>query len=417
MLLILMRMARPVMLQILLLCLSPGALIAQELRIGDITPVQISSMVRYPGKQLVIIQFWNTLCSACIHSLAKIDSLQAKYPKDVQFVLVTSQTESSVNEFFEVRRKVVKPKGVKFFYNDTLLKQYFPYAFVPHHVWISDAGKVVAITSGANTHEHSINDYLATKATNVPGVTKRIDHDWDVPVLSTHYKPTGKGSFHSYLLPAIDSFLSGTMMKRGGDSKVYNRIIIHKASMPGLFMYAYSDGKDRFSYDYNNFEIRYKSAPRGDTALYLYDLQVPSDRTDQLYVYMRQDMERMFDFRASIEKRKVKCLVLKPSGDTAKAITKGGKTANIPPKHKGDSLWVFRNMPLRNVVYILNRYTRPKGYLIVDKTGIYSNVDLAIKADVIDVLDIAQLKKDLFSYGILVEEGYCEEDVLVVSER
>jgi len=417
MLLILMRMTRPVMLQILLVCLCAEVLLAQELKKGDATPVQISSIVRYPGKQLVIIQFWNTLCPACINSLAKIDSLQAKYSKEVQFVLVTSQTESSVNEFLELRRKIAKPRGVKFFYNDTLLKKYFPYTFVPHNVWISDEGKVVAVTSSINTHENSIEAYLATEATNLPGVQKRINYEWDVPVLSTHYMPTGRGSFHSYLLPAIDSFLPGTTKKRGGDAKVYNRIIIHKEPMLGLFLQAYSEGKERFSYAYHNFEIRYRSAQPYDTALYLYDLQVPTDRTDQLYVYMRQDLERMFDFHASIEKRKVRCLVLKSSRDTAKATTKGGKTATIAPKNKGDSLIVFRNMPIRNAVYILNRYTRPKGYLIVDQTGISLNVDIAIKADIIDVLDIAQLKKDLFSYGILVEEGYCEEDVLVVSER
>lgn len=417
MLLILTRMTRLVMLLTLLLFMSHGALMAQELKKGDITPVQISSMVRWPGKRLVIIQFWNTLCPACIHSLAKIDSLQAKYSKEVQFVLVTSQAESSVDEFLELRRKIAKPRGVKFFYNDTLLKKYFPYTFVPHHVWISDEGKVVAVTSSINTHENSIEAYLATKASDLPGVTKRINYEWDVPVLSTQYKPSGKGTFHSYLLPAIDSFLPGTTKKRGGDAKVYNRIIIHAEPMLGLFLQAYSDGKDRFSYAYKNFEIRYRSAQPNDTALYLYDLQVPTDRTDQLYVYMRQDLERMFDFRASIEKRKVRCLVLKPSADTAKATTRGGKTATIPPNQKGDSLMVFRNMPMRNVVYILNRYSRPKGYLIVNETGISSNVDIGIRADIIDVLDIAQLKKDLFSYGILVEEGYCEDDVLVVSER
>ena len=411
------RMTCIVMSVILLSCLACHSVHAQELKRGDVVPNAISPLTSFPEKELVVIQFWNTICGASVRSLAKIDSLQRLFGKDVQFVMVTSQPEEVVNEFFAVRKKIQKPQGARYFYSDTLLKKYFPYEFVPHNVWISKAGKVEAITSGAHTTAATIKDYLATKTTNIPQVKKRVNYDWKIPVLSTHYDANNKNGYHSYLLPAIDSFVAGSTWKKVGGSSVFNRVVIHKSTMEGLFMEAYNERRERFGYRYNNVEIKYKTAQPGDTTLFLYDLQVPETRGAEFYKFMRQDLERVFNFKASIEKKSVKCLMLKATGDTSLAHTKGGTPGTIAPKKKGDSLFMFQNLSMQSFVYVLRQFTRHRGYEVKDETGIYSNVDIAIRGDIVDVLNIAQLRKDLSSYGILVEEGYCETEILVLTEQ
>jgi len=416
---------------ILFVVLLNSSVEGQSWPIGSEIPFKLKQQLGLGEKKLVILHFWNTLCSGCISELLKIDSLQQKFDKDVEYVLISSQSNKVVNDFFAVRKKIVQPAGVVFINDDTVLKKYFPYQTVPHNVWLSNKGVVLAITTGAQTNVNSISGYLDKGVVNLAVKKEYVNYSWKVPVLSTHYSPASNlNQYHSYILPAVDSFYQTTEWRASGGSKLTNRMIINKSSIINLFIHAYNERGDQFSLRYGNVELQIKDSgiylrpenpaliPEWEKQnLFLYDIQVPETKASKLYEYMRADIERIFNLVATVKMQKRKCLVLKLDGDESRLSSKGSKAGSFPPKEKGDSLWQFRNYPFESFKRIVGGYLRRNGYVLIDETGLGINVDLAINGGLIDKLDISILRRDLEKYGIRLEERECDAPVLLITEQ
>lgn len=138
---------------LLILCPFPGK--SQATGIGDVVPdiafTQLvngepvrSSLARYKGRLLVCC-FIQTTCAACIKTLPGIDSLQRTFGKDMQVLLVTSQTQAAIQKFLQ-HNPVGKQLSLPIVYADTALRSLFPYEYISHLVWIGPDGTVKAIT-------------------------------------------------------------------------------------------------------------------------------------------------------------------------------------------------------------------------------------------------------------------------------
>ncbi len=90
----------------------------QPLTIGDAIPdIVFGKMINYASPtaklsdfagKLVILDFWATWCSSCIHNFPVLDSLQKQFAGRLQILLVnaknTGDDEMKVLTFFEKRR-------------------------------------------------------------------------------------------------------------------------------------------------------------------------------------------------------------------------------------------------------------------------------------------------------------------------
>jgi thiol-disulfide isomerase/thioredoxin len=156
------------------------------LKIGDTVPeIFFKDMVNYPTKtaklsdfrgKLVILDFWATWCAPCVGALPKLDSLQKEFKGVIMIVPVSMEPNVTVQNFFSINeaiRNTILPSAT-----ETDLRQYFPYAGIPHEVWIDGQGKVIAITSGAEVNKKRIDEYLN-------GTLEKMEEKRDVLVYDT----------------------------------------------------------------------------------------------------------------------------------------------------------------------------------------------------------------------------------------
>jgi hypothetical protein len=147
-----------------------------------------------------------------------------------------------------------------------------------------------------------------------------------------------------------------------------------------------------------------------DSNLYCYELFLPVSQRDNLYKFMQSDLNRYLPFTVRIEKRKVKCLLLKRISTEIKINSKGG----IPVKQYANGKIIIRNQPLQASLFSMIAYAN--SHLptpVIDKT----NFDQCIDIEITDHLkDLRQVRKDLNKYGLDLQPGVAEIEMLVISK-
>ena len=156
--------------------------------------------------------------------------------------------------------------------------------------------------------------------------------------------------------------------------------------------------------------IEFKNPERRveDKSLYNYEYIVPQSKADSLYPLMLENLSRFADYKTIIEKRKVKCLVLKRTSTVDKLKTKGSEMSFLFSLSKTN----LQNTSLYALVNSLNAV--PTISLpIVDETGYPNNIDLTMGA----ISDLNSIRKELLRYDLELVEAERELDMLVISEK
>jgi len=119
------------------------------------------NLSQYKGKVLVL-DFWASWCSSCLKKWPMLDSVQRLYPDQVKIMLV-NETRNG-DDLSKIRPKMDRSPitALESIYADTLLANQFPHRLLPHYVWISEKGTVMAIT-GADFMQQSIIKRLLTE--------------------------------------------------------------------------------------------------------------------------------------------------------------------------------------------------------------------------------------------------------------
>ncbi len=96
--------------------------------------------------KIVILDFFDTSCTACIKAMPKLQGLQNKLGDKIQIFTVTWQDKPTMEQFFKTNKYVREHKvNLPIIYSDSTLKAMFPHASIPH-VALIYKGKVQAIT-------------------------------------------------------------------------------------------------------------------------------------------------------------------------------------------------------------------------------------------------------------------------------
>lgn len=414
----------------------------QELKPGDRVPdMEFDKAYNYSSSSLrfsdfegkwIILDFWSIRCASCIKNFPKMDSLQKMFNDKIQIILVSEQSFDTAVNFFQ-KLKFKKP-NLPIIASNPMMNKYFPHEGVPHLVWIDKEGRFYSATSGSSATVANIEKL--TEGKNIGFKQRRPSREFDNSrplIASTDSIVFNDLIGYSYLLPGKEQFFQAVSRQKINGSGCENRIILTRVSILNLYRTAYNEGSRNY-FDYGNavaLEVKDSSKflrPLDESLtdnweeenLYSYDLLVPAPKAKQLYSIMQQDLERYFNIKASVEKRKVPCLVLTRITSDDLIATKGGKS--YMAANRNDSVWQIRNIPFNSFVESMNRIFagRHLETALVDQTGYKGNIDLSWSKDILDKftpLNIEFFKNALNRYGLDLNIKETVTDVLVLRDN
>jgi thiol-disulfide isomerase/thioredoxin len=385
------------------------------LAVGNRVPeIAVSPVINYPSKELriadfkgklVILDFWASYCTPCLHLLPGFVALQTALPEKVQFILVTAQNSNTAATSLE-RLHINLPCVT----SDEFLYKIFPHTSIPHEVWIWD-GKVIATTYGEAVTKEAI---LKAAGGETPGMEQKQDDlsfDAMKPLLVNGNGGGGRVFYQSLITPYIAGLNTATGYQRTDSGTIAFAL---NSTAISLYQQAYSH-KDPLLLMNNRMVIEVPDSLKQKLALpsgtpfhswvkkygFCYDLTLPPNFAGDLSRLMVSDLNRFFagyyKLSATLEKRKTTCLVLSRISNAKSVESTGGTPIFITDSQH----FVLHNLPIGNFTWLLANQHRKLSTPIIDETGYTQPVDITIDAD---TGDLGTLKKALTKSGLRLEQ-------------
>ncbi len=392
--------------------------------------------------RLIIIDFWNTYCSACIGALPKLEALQKKFGDSILIVPVTYQSESSIKQFLSIRKNMGKEINLLSIVEDTLLRQLFPHEADPYEIWIDSSGKIIAITDDYTVSEKNIREILmgkALKAKNKAGF--RMVLDPYRPLLINNYgAPDSSFIYRSVITNHIDNL--GVQRGIVSNAKI-TRIYLTNQTIIDLYKFAYGSLNKNYALWMDNDQLdkrvirdisdssklidRCEVGIRIDRSLfdknylYCYDLTLPPEfNKEEALKIMIQDLNRFFKLKSSVKKCKVMCLDLICSSkeklnkfrlhndiyEKYKSVEAG---KSVSSDHSGITL---SNNKLSDLVGLLNTYYRIP--YIMNKTNYSDSVSMVLD---FENIQLEGIKSELQKHSLDLLPKEYKLDMLVLSDK
>ena len=387
---------------------------SQTISIGNKIPESIfKHVINYPSPilkisdfrgKIIIIDFWNHSCTACIQSFSKLDSLQKIFAGKIQIILVNRESKDSTERFFKKRTKVKMP-NLPMITGDKTLINLFPIDGYPYTVWIDRNGIVKHFSGEYNVTTAHIRDFLEGKELHLRDVTL------NKPGSLTGQKEFG---YFSAITNCSDVIDVGNSELGYTDNKKSVRMSNTCSSIVELYKKAYRE-YSLFNI-YTNYglilEVKdstkyfYPSDPNLldewlKTNSYDYELILPISKAGKRYKIMQEDLSRYFDLDASIERRKIKSVIIKNCNDkkehTADPISGGSQSFDM----------FVRLLKSRFEYY----------YPVFDETTGFENKNIFVSEKSIYIQKIDNLQKELLNNDLFLDFEEREVPVLVIKER
>lgn len=334
--------------------------------------------------KLIVLDFWATWCSACINSLHKLDTLQAKFKDGLMVIPTSYEPENKVRPFLN-KQGISLPSLI----GEDRLKMYFPHRVVPHQVWLK-GGKVYAITSHNESTEQNIRSILQNTATVLK---EKRDLIFDPFVSIDVYTNERNAEFE------FKSILTGRIEGIGnqGVNKNDSLWVQFYLNRPVLSIY-----KTVLEIPYNRMLLEVN-----DATDYLYDsskkenyknivsyqlFMPPNTDKELLRAKVMSDLDTHLGLASSVQYREVECNVIRSKKEI---------------KDKS----VFKSKTEYNFVHfmdLLNHYSswKPNMDMILNETGYHGPLIGKITPNEMGALkeDLPALEKYLAQYGFTVHK-------------
>ncbi|WP_367866688.1 TlpA family protein disulfide reductase [Pedobacter sp. WC2423] len=398
----------------------------KPVKIGDRIPdVTLTNIYNYKTTKtnlsdfkakLIILDFWATWCTSCLVNFPKIEKLQKNYGGEVQFIKVAYQPKEEVLPFLEKFYKG-KPSVIPVVTNDIILDQLFPHIYLPHYVWLDQAGNVVATTTSDQITIENIDRFLSSDS--IGDMRLKVDLDDAEPLFINNelLKNNELKHYSVFLKGLYDGLGSGVNEQFNKAGKLTGLNITNMALLSmyeqvasGLFKQrgkTYSKTRSLILVK-DPALIAHKSGA-GPNGFYTYAGNAPELKDTLVYQHVFDELNRYSDYRGSIEKIKVKCLVLRRTSKVDKMKTKGGT-----PKSQRftDPDAKLINYPL--TILLLRISELPFINMpLIDETGYKEPVDIQVlKRD-----DLTALRQSLKAYDLELIAGIRELDMFVLRDK
>ena len=403
----------------------------QPLSIGDPVPdVQLDKLVNhspsmatlsdFKGK-LVIIDFWATWCTACLHAFDKLDSLQTLFPDQLKIILVNTKSTgddiSKVQAFFTRWQSKKGKFSLPSVVNDTILDKLFPHTLIPHYVWINKEGKLIAISSSEAVTAANIQS--AWKGEKL-SFTMKKDQDAARPVFSTADLP-GENvlNYCVFLKEWFDGLPSGSRVRQRQDVicgramtntsllDMYKAVAarIDPAITEKRLIVSTTDSSELFPpVAIEERETWYRQHA------YTIDLIVPVEEATHLYRRMLEVLNTYSGYTGKFEKRKMNCWVLVRSGAANLPESKGEKTLN--------NLWSKDQPFLQSgtMELLVKRFNTLPAIEepVLDETGYCQKFDMHFPGG---LDDLKTIQKQLWKYGLSLQRQQRTITVFLVQKK
>jgi len=411
---------------------------AQRTEVGDLCPDPVLRMANYSSPslrlsqlrpRLVILDFWNTHCIACVTAFPRLDSIQQRFGDRIQVMLVNRESPAETKAFFARHRAITKPR-LPMIMGDTQLLKMFTREGYPYSVWIDGKGVVRYITSGYNTTTEHIEALLREeppvliRAQKTRYISLLTDSPWKNDVV-----------FFSALAPRRGRNETGNSILESEDGRTVH--LKKTNAVLDLFKAAFSaDEPRRFAWR-GSIALEMKDPglfirPADGNLLdawmerswYNYELVVPAARRDELYTIMQEELQRFFQVRARFEKRVVPSIVLvRTSGRDALHTAGGAPSGRLYPAYNEapaeGSMRLLVNRPFSDLAFVLQTEIQQGSKLpFVDETGYAASaIDIALPWSAIERYDLERWRQALRKYDLDLIEKPIAMDVLVIGDK
>lgn len=444
----------------------------RKLRIGNKMPdISFGSIVNnYTGKtrisdfkgKLVILDFWNTMCTNCMEGFAEMEKLQKRFDNQIQIFIVNPwQTQSQIEEAFKMSyMRGFKLPNLPSVVDAKKLGDLFPARAIPHHVWIDGKGIIRIIGSNLNTYEEKIEDLLAGKqifAMNDDNVTPFFDKKkpYFKPIIAPAKHFLQDGSFFTSFNNDYAATSNGVIEDRFDSAAGTIRTTLINVDVLDLYETVFEDifsksiSKTIYStHWFDSRDLDYFVLMVNDTSRYTSKyFRLLTDKNyckskfcyeqvcnaklskEKRREYMLKDLDRFFGdlygTKVTLEKRKISCYLLIritdqniPNQNTEwgiQKISKNGKQVN-QFNHSTLATAIWETIGRSPFFTSLRNDIANQPLFILDGTDIRERVDIELPVSS-DIKQLEDIRSALKCYGLDIIKTEVERNVLIIREK
>jgi uncharacterized protein (TIGR03435 family) len=399
-------------------------------------PFNLTNVTQYKKKSVsnqdflgkwLILDFWYMGCTACFNIMPVVNDLHKQFNRDVTFLMVGVNDKKNgygieqLYDKFRTKRSLQQPSAF-----DSVLVRQWGYSTLPTFVIVDPAGIVKAISPGTDLSAKKIQELLkgnhvqfdpfpeAERTPNVLSQTQIVAERKSIIAYSNisvwNNEPVNGGMDMDRWIAAPQKYHHAGYRFMG-------------VQLRWLFNFAYrgksywpmEDIRSQNIYTIPVLEVTNPSA-WADSVRYNYNLVLPPESIskEKLMQTMQDDLIRAFGQVAVIETRTLPVwkLIAKPEA-VRKLQTKGGQERYAS---SGSHImgFTFKNWPKEFLLPSISFYLKDVQTIpFIDATGLDSNFDLSINADMTDFNDV---KKSIRKQGLDLVEGTHQFQVLVIRD-
>jgi thiol-disulfide isomerase/thioredoxin len=288
----------------------------QRKNIGDkLPPIKFTQLLnasspsfdfKKSGSKLLLIEFWNSHCGACISAMISLQKLKAKWPKELDVVLLTLEDREGINKFL-ARRPDLAALQLPMQSIDKTWKEWFPFQSMPTVVWVGKNNTVEAITLGTMVTEQHVGEYLKNGRIILPEKRDLMSFDNKDPLLlPKHHQEVYYSSMFSGPVNGLPNS-TGNVDLPGNKMKLFSYNLSLRSMYSDAFRFSDfiepTNTKYRIIYDIRDTSI-FNKDKWGDEKQYCYELVLPKKMPiQQVYELFKKDLNRFFGFRTRIIKK------------------------------------------------------------------------------------------------------------------
>lgn len=402
----------------------------KRLEIGDTLPdITFTNTNNFPSwlkstkdlkGKLILLDFWGLGCTYCIESFPKMNTLQKEFNNKLQIILVNSSSEEK--RCLDHISKLQDPKLKNAFAalpsinGDRRWETIFPHIGVPHHVWIDQNGKVMAITYSHNTTEENITAILNGAKIQFAKKDDLVEYDYQKNgLMKRGHEKLPAPILYSAFLPPFLGLGSGTTTYTDSAEMSYRATY---RNFPTVYLYKLTNKKLRLLVETKRVS---KDIIEKDEWLaqncFTYEIKVPLAEKEHYTKYMLEDLNKFFGMKynivGEIETRSIPALVIKKVG-SENIISQTKK--NMVPESR-----LTTNMEHITTLTGLKSHFRSfenidQNKIFIDETKISPKEKLDIYLPK-DVSNLSAINTVLKKYGLELANENRKTEIMVIKDK